>query len=71
MTTLTEEFINKILEQVGPYLTELNTVREFLKTRINRDVDEIIKELEKDYEELSSEAVRTDHRILITVLKGI
>ena len=71
MTEITTEFIEKILETIGPYVCDRDSIKDFLEERLGRDVQELILELDQRCQNGSDERWNTDNRILINALKRL
>ena len=66
---LNEEFLDKLMEQVGPYISDLKSIRIWLDDRIGWDSATIVSELEKMYPDIDEETKKTDFRILLNALR--
>lgn len=69
MSLVSEQFIEQILERVGPYLSEIEYIRNWLKARLGADLEQVITELEQVWQEESAAARKTDFKILMNALK--
>jgi hypothetical protein len=59
--------LNEIFEEIAPYLSDSKSIKELLDKHKERDVDELIEEINKLISE-SDMFLKTDLRILLTAL---
>ncbi|UCH89510.1 MAG: hypothetical protein JSV49_02360 [Thermoplasmata archaeon] len=71
MTKLTENIAEIIQERVGPYVSDIKFIHQFLEDNIGHDTEKVIITLEKAYGEITVESKRTDFRILMNAIRTI
>ena len=62
--------LKKAFENVAPYLSHINTIREYVENNENRDVKEVIRDIENKIGKERG-TMKTDFKILLNELRKI
>jgi hypothetical protein len=69
MLVLTEDLLDQLLEQIGPYISDIKSVEELLKSYLGTEVADVVTYFESEYMGIEEEWKKTDIRILLNALK--